>query len=657
MFRKFSFLCLLAFLPLFLTAQNADDIVFHKPGYSIEKVLEVNKVINPFGSCFDDEGNLFTANWYSIVYQIGPDGSVSRLRYGGYGKQLFFPQFYDIKINPITKDIIVAGEGIYKFDKTTGEITEISADPGSCFHLTFDINGNLFASIATDSTGYIQKYNLESGSYTLAWTEYLSFHPEGIVFDSLENLYVCDLGGGRVIKLAPPYQGVAHETIVEGLGYVYDISIDGSNNLFILIEEAGSPLSVVKLPPGGLSPELIRSDLPGGFYITVYNGEIYFSAMYHCAIKKIDMNGNMTDFTEDHEVKWLYTMTSDLEGNPIVYCSDIGKIFRLNSASQVETLAADMGIIRAIDTNAAGDLYCYTFRRENIPTYRLFKIPMDGSPPELVFDFNRENTYGMKFYPGESDRLALLMVNHSEIWEFNLISKDSIVIAENVTSRLGIDLDTEHNLYVGEGLSEGIKKAPYPTVPPIDMSLVPLHIIMNIAEPETFRYFEVFPNGDVYIPVANPSGEIHIGPSGGGNAELLASGFSFPNAAQLGRYGRLWVADAGNGLFKIINQENITTQNVKNCEYLIEEIQESSIGSGATMSIQDLSSWIKKSLIAELNGAKKSLELEAVRAAIVWLIAFKIEVEVLKGRKIPEDLADRWITIAKGMIKALREVL
>ena len=371
MFRKISFLCLLAFLPLFLTAQNADDIVFHKSGYSIEKVLEVNKVINPWGSCFDDEGNLFTANWYSIVYQIGPDGSVSRLRYGGYGKQRFFPQFYDIKINPINEDIIVGGEGIYKFDKTTGEIAEISADSGICFHLTFDKNGNLFASIASDSAGYIQKYNLESGNYTLAWTEYFSFHPEGIAFDSLENLYVCDLGGGRVIKLVPPYQGVTHEPIVEELGYVYDIAIDGSNNLYILIEDTESPpenwrfpqKSVIKIPQGSSTPELIRNDLPAGYYITVYNGEIYFSAMYHCAIKKIDMDGNMTDFTEDHEVKWLYTMTSDLEGNPIVYCSDIGKIFRLNSANQVETLAADMGIIRTIDTNAAGDLYCYTFRR------------------------------------------------------------------------------------------------------------------------------------------------------------------------------------------------------------------------------------------------------------------------------------------------------
>jgi len=651
-------------MPLLLMAQDAEDIIFYKPGYNIEKVLEVNKVIQPHGSCFDADGNLLVTNWYSAVYQISPEGSVSRLRYGGYGTQQFFPPLYDIKINPSNEDIIVGGEGIYKFNKITGDLDDISPEASHCYHLTFDENGNLFASMRTSgSRGNIQKYNLElDGNYTHAWTELFSFLPRGIVFDSSKNLYVCDYGGGRIIKLAPPYQGVAHETLIDGLSYVFGIAIDVNDNLYVLADDTESPpenwytprSSIIKIPKGSSSPELVKDDLPYGNYITVYNGEIYFSAFRYNAIKKIDIDGNLTDFTEDNEVKYLYTMTSDLEGTPIVYDSHLGKTYKVTSSSQIEILATDMGNIYTIATNAAGELYCYTYKRENVPARQLFKIPMDGSDPELVFDFDGERTVNMKFFPGENNRLALLMSNKLEIWEFDLMSQESTVIAENVTSYIAFDLDAEHNLFVGEGLSVGIKKAPYPTMPPVDVSQISLHITMSFTEPEAFRFFEVAPTGDVYIPVANPNGEIHIGPSGGGKSELLASGFSFPNAAQLGRYGRLWVADAGNGLFKITNQENIASQNVRNCDYLIEEIQESGVLSMQEIRVLD---GIQKALISKLENAKRALEKQKINSAIEYLIDFRNLVQSQKGKKISEDKADRWIAIANGMIKVLQEVL
>lgn len=650
MFKKVILSLIFFTVPIFLIAQNAEDIVFHKQGYNIEKVLEINKVIQPFGMCFEENGNLLTTNWYSLIYQISPDGSVSKLRYGGYGKQLFFPMLADIRINPINGDIIVGGQGgIYKFDKSTADLAEIS--PDACYHLAFDKYGNLYFS---DNPGrYIQKYDLNPGNYTHAWTEDLGFPAEGIVFDSLENLYICDYRGGRVVKLEPPYQCVSHKTIIDGLGLVYDLTIDGEDNLYVLAEDTESPpdnwyihrSEVIKINAGSYSSEMVKNDLPQSWYLRVKNDEIFLSSVNYDAIKKIDTDGNLIDYTKDHQAKSLYTISSDLGGNPIICDFRQGKIFRVTAPNQLEILAEGMGYIQAVDTNDAGELYCFSWRRENVRKYYLWRIPFDGSPPEFVADFDRNRSYIMKFLHRDNNRLTFHMIDSYEVWLFDLITKEITVLANNLTGLIGFDLDDENYLYAGEGLNEALKKAPYPVIPPVDMSTIPNFIIMNLAYADTFRFFEVAPDNDVYIPVASPEGEIYIGPSGGGYPELLASGFAFPNATHFDRYGRLWVPDSGNGLFKITNRELIVTQNIKNCDYLIEKVQESSIHGGTA-----------KGLIKKLDSAKSSLENNNVNAAIGQIKAFWTHVKAQKVKKIPEDLAERWLTIARSMIKALQEI-
>lgn len=640
----------LCIVPLFLMAQNAEDIVFHKQGYNIEKVLEMNKVIQPFGMCFDEEGNLLTTNWYSLIYQISPDGSVSKLRYGGYGKQWFFPGLADIRINPINGDIVVGGQGgIYKFDKSTADLEEISAD--ACYHLAFDKYGNLYFS---DNPGrYIQKYNLNSGDYTHAWTENLGFRAEGIVFDSLENLYICDCRGGRLVKLEPPYHGVSHDTIIDDLGLVYDVSIDGENNLYVLAEDTESPpdnwyihrSEVIKINAGSYSSEMIKNDLPQSLYLRFKNNEIFLSSRDYDAIKKIDADGNLIDYTKDHKVRSLYTISSDLGGNPILCDYRLGKLFRFAPPNQPELLAEDMGYIQAVETNDSGELYCSSRRRENVSNNYLWRIPFDGSPPEFVADFDANRTYDMKFLHRDNNRLTIRMIYSYEVWLFDLITEEITVLANNLTNRIGFDLDDENYLYVAEGRNEALKRAPYPVIPPVDMSAIPNLIIMNLADPDTIRFFEVAPDNDVYIPVDSPEGELYIGPSDGGYAELLASGFAFPNATHFDRYGRLWVPDSGNGLFKITNRELIVTQNIKNCDYLTEEAQESGIHVGTA-----------KVLIKILEGAKSSLENNNVHAAIGQIIGFWTYVKAQKGKKIPEDIAERWLIIGSSMIKALQEV-
>lgn len=80
-------------------------------------------------------------------------------------------------------------------------------------------------------------------------------------------------------------------------------------------------------------------------------------------------------------------------------------------------------------------------------------------------------------------------------------------------------------------------------------------------------------------------------------------------------------------------------------EKLIEEIQNSDIHHG-----------IKNSLVKKLENAIKSIEKGNINAAINKIEAFQNEVQAQSGKKIPINLAERWIGISESLIQALEDL-
>ena len=663
--KIFSALVLL-FLPFFLDAQNAEDIVFYKPGYSIEKILETNKVWYPGmgGLCFEDNGNLLVASTMSWVYQVEPDGSVSKLKYPCGGG------LWDVQINPLNNDIIVGGgSGIYKYDKEAGNHVQISYDKS--YYMAIDKYGNIFSSYSGGMAPQIQKYEYDKdhNTYMHKWTKTYPGYSDlmGIVLDSDDNLYICMTFPSEIIRLSPPNYDLPYEIFVETPeAPPGDIDRDEAGNFYILASDPLNPPDnywlrknmVMKIPAGSKEPTIIKDNLPNCDNLTINNDEIFLNSAYH-VVKKIDINGNLTDYSISYEVGNLDTISSDLEGNPIVSTGTLGKIFRIMPQSQPQILATNLGYISGLETNNLGELFSYSrlYKIWGQQKGYLYKIPFDGSLPQFIDNPGPFNAT-IKFLHLDNGHLALYdRGSQKKILLLNHLSKDITELANNITGGVGFDLDDENSLYLAKATGQAIKRAPYPVFPPLDWSDVPDYITMKAEDIGRIGYFEVAPNNDVYIPVSQGlEGRIYIGPSGGGYAELLASGFNYPNATHFDRYGQLWVIDCGNGLFKITHQESVLARNIANCDDLIEEVEALGIGGFAVTSTTASLSRIRDSLIAKLRNAKDSLGRGNATAAIGQLLAFKNEVEAQAGKAVPVDTAFRWTAIASGMIKALQGV-
>lgn len=80
-------------------------------------------------------------------------------------------------------------------------------------------------------------------------------------------------------------------------------------------------------------------------------------------------------------------------------------------------------------------------------------------------------------------------------------------------------------------------------------------------------------------------------------------------------------------------------------EKLIDEVQNSDIDQG-----------IKNSLVKYLEKSNKSIEKGNINAAINQIRAFQNEVRAQSGKKIPVELAERWINISEDIIQALEDL-
>lgn len=80
-------------------------------------------------------------------------------------------------------------------------------------------------------------------------------------------------------------------------------------------------------------------------------------------------------------------------------------------------------------------------------------------------------------------------------------------------------------------------------------------------------------------------------------------------------------------------------------ENLIEEVQ-----------IREIHQGVQISLIRQLENVKSSIEKEDINAAIHQMLALQHEVQAQSDKKIPVDLAERWIDISKDIIQALEDL-
>jgi sugar lactone lactonase YvrE len=201
-------------------------------------------VFDAGGLAFDAAGNLYVADYNeSIIYQIGPNGTLRRF---ASGNQISNPSFL---VFDSTGNLFVAhngsGPGIAKIapDGTISRFVSHSEPSG----LAFDSTGNLFAADGLSST--VVKYAPDGTGTTFA-TGFGA--PIGLAFDSSGNLFVSDLVDGVIYKITPDGTKTPFAT---GLRGPVGVALDQDDNLFVVDYP-----SVLKFTPDGT-----RSTFATGF--------------------------------------------------------------------------------------------------------------------------------------------------------------------------------------------------------------------------------------------------------------------------------------------------------------------------------------------------------------------------------------------------------
>jgi len=102
-------------------------------------------------------------------------------------------------------------------------------------------------------------------------------------------------------------------------------------------------------------------------------------------------------------------------------------------------------------------------------------------------------------------------------------------------------------------------------------------------------------------------------------------------------------------IFDYENQKAVTQ-----LENLIDEILASTLQKGMLIQTGSIEDGLKTSLITKIKNAISSIEKGKINTAIHKIKSFQNEVQAQRGKKIPKDLADRWINKAEEIVQDLR---
>ncbi|MCK4830147.1 hypothetical protein KA005_81265, partial [bacterium] len=399
----------------------------------------------------------------------------------------------------------------------------------------------------------------------------------------------------------------------------------------------------------GVVLQEIADDLANVLGLAYKDEFIYMSEFTRGVISRIDLSTNTKeDFTVDTGISSAGPVNFDSNDNLYTHSFRGLKLFRLNESGTFDQVGNGTGYGQSIASDGT-HFYMGSSDLVGENGYQVLKIDPIAETMEVV---------GTQLGGWRSvvfDSYGRLILNTIIDMPQNLYGADIIDLETGVATPylIGIhnkarciQFDGRQNLYVVEGIGDGIKKVWLEENydPPRDISGEPLFYDFRAEPyPPTIYFFHVNHLEEVFIPLMEP-GTILMGDKFG-NVEVFAQGFLAPSHVTFDKYGSMHVSDGGNGLFKITHKRWTLPAIIALKDKLIQEIKDSGIHDG-----------VKNSLIKKLENADMALEKQDITPAIKMILAFKKEVMAQRGKMIPVEMADRWIGIAENLIEALNEV-
>lgn len=671
--------------PTALAQYRAEDIIV-PPGYEVTKIAETNRVVDPYRLTFDANGNLIAGSYDYMIYSIDPLGEVTVI-----GKTRKY------NINPLEVEPIPGSNGyviraqnldpsgnpaVYKF--TPPDTYEKLFESPGINAIGFDKLGNFYAVVRgepwpDDPSRYfwlVNRYDHNFQFVETAWT--FEHYIADFCFDALNNMFMLTPGtrggfeGGVISKLCAGPDGIPGPG--DPADWLLPWQLNTANNILItdsgiiLIDEyhhtdtdGYSTYDVFMLTMISQAGTIIRRDLgphflnPRGMALKK-DEALFVSEMDRGVISKVINTGTLqkVDLTLDTGIASAGAVAFDVDGRLYTHSFRQRKLFRLDPAGGFEQVGPGTGYSQQI---ASDGNFFYLGSSPTVPDVerQILRIEPNSGATDVVA-YGNGNVKGYRSLA--FDAYGRLILNTEIDVAQNLYGADIIDLTTGTSTPYvtglhnkgrDIQFDNAQNFYFVEGIGDGIKKVPllpeYPTPP--DLSSESLFYDLNpggLPFPPTVYFFCVNPLlQEVFIPQMD-SGTILFGDAAG-NVEPFAQGFLFPTQITFDKYGSLYVSDAGNGIFKIVYEGWTIPAIIELKDQLLEEVRQSSIADG-----------IKTSLVQKLVNTDNYLEAGDIASAMSLLGAFRNEVAAQKDKKIPGELADKWMKTATDLIQALGEI-
>lgn len=671
MLRRITGFFILIFLPIFVFAQNVEDIVVPE-GYQVRKIASTNGVPDIVCWAFDLSGNII-AGMGAGIWRIDQAGEVEVLcttRRYGFGASATAPLSDGSFLVIGSRLDSPTTYSIYKYTPP-GQFDLQKSDVNPTSSLNVDKKGNYYGFVfyTSPQRGYkIIRYDSSFNEIEIvAGLKSLG----AIVFDNSNNMYFNQPGEAKIWKVEAGSNGIpdSEDPLTEVVTIENQsrfLAIDENGLLYVpqleQREKDGDSIyqiyRLLRVNPSTGSYDSLVSGLADPYHVCVHNGYIYFYESDRGVIAKIDALGKKTDLTSD------YGMTAAnyvlLGADDRLYTTDFRqrKMFLLNEDGTFEQYGPGIGWTITGDVD---DKYIYLGSGPDDALGQILKIDPVAGTRESIRPSNpiyiRFQTIALDSY-GRIGNVALMQDYRWGINILDLQTKEAkpYVLGLNNTGR-ALQFDSQQNLYIKEGQGDGMKKVPLlkDYDPPLDIANVPLFLDFRMEQyPPAIGWYHVNDLEDIYIPLID-TGRI-LRADKYGEVRILADGFRCPYFVSVDRYGRMFVSDWGNGIFEIISlQLEISTLNE-----LIQEIQKISLESRTLLSLSsqqtDASSDFYTSLVAKLENAVRSLERQNKVAAIKIIKAFQNEVRAQQGKKIPVDTAESWLKTTTGIIRVLQEL-
>jgi hypothetical protein len=663
----------LVLLPFELVAQYRAEDITVPPGYRVIKVAETNKIIDPYRFTFDAGGNLILASYTYLIYKIDPYGRIEVI--GHTRKYDISPQ--EIEVSPDGTYILRGGilnssrNGIWIFAPPDSYRKVIEA--ASISATAFDKLGNFYASIwepipNSNPVAYQWAIKRYDANFVPVETVFTMPSLVDFAFDNDNNLYVSTPGSktdnyGFITKVLKGGDGIPHgsspkDVIATGLFSAANMAVDDAGNIYLdeyrrTVTNGYSTYKITWLTMITASgtvarvPDLEMVDTWG---IGCRGNTLFASENSPGLISQIDLSSfEKSNFTEDFGLDGPGALAWDANDQLFTTSFRQARILKLNSQGTFEQLGPGTGNIQSLVSDGTNFYAGSAPFTANNP-WQILKIdPATGAQTPVATNVKGWRTV-------EFDAFGRLILNTVFSESLNQFGADIIDLTTGaVTNYLTglhnkgrcLRFDARQNIYFVEGNGDGIKKVGLPPAyaPARDLSSESLFynfVTPGLASP-TIYYFALNSLEELFVPRMDSRDVLYCDPSG--SVSVFARGFIQPLHASIDRFGALYISDSSNGIFKIVHERWAVPAVIKIKDTLLNDLLLSGLDTG-----------VKNSLAQKLKNADKHLTNGRITPAMNEIEAFVNEIKAQNGKKIPTDLAAKWIQSAAAILKALKEI-